>query len=159
MNFIDSVTPGDKPRIKKLLEESGFFYPFEVDVVMELIDVTTAAQNDSSGYYWIILEENGKILGFANFGPNPCSVHSWDLYWLAIDTSLKNKGLGSLLLQKTEERVIREGGRIVWAETSGRSLYQPTVAFYHKKGYTLNATLDEFYGPGDPKLIFSKKLG
>lgn len=158
MIITESISQVDKEPFKKLLEESGFFYQFEVQVVMELMDETIRTGENTCGYYWLKMEENGKIIGFANYGPNPCSVHSWELYWLAVDHSQKNKGLGSALLQKTEEKVKQMGGRILWIETSGRPLYQPTVAFYFQKEYSLEATLQEFYGPGDPKLIFSKKL-
>ncbi len=71
---------------------------------------------------------------------------------------MKNKGLGTLLLQHAEEKVKAFGGAWFWIETSGRPLYQPTVTFYLRKGYTLEATLRDFYSPGDPKLIFCKKL-
>jgi GNAT superfamily N-acetyltransferase len=158
MKISEQITPSDKAPVKKLLEDSGFFYPFEVEVVMGIMDEIIRKGSEESGYYWLKLEENGEILGFSNFGPNPCSLHSWDLYWLAVDRQQKSKGLGTELLKKTEEMVKLRGGKILWAETSGRPLYIPTVAFYGRKGYELSATLPEFYGPGDPKIIFSKRL-
>jgi GNAT superfamily N-acetyltransferase len=158
MEISENISPADKAPIRVLLEKSGFFYPFEVNVVMDLIDETVRRGSRESGYYWLKLEENGEITGFVNYGPNPCSVHSWDLYWIAVDPQVKGKGIGTKLLFKTEEKVKEMGGRILWIETSGRTLYEPTVSFYLRKGYTLAATLEEFYGPGDPRLIFTKKL-
>jgi GNAT superfamily N-acetyltransferase len=158
MEITENISLTDKEPIRSLLEKSGFFYPFEVEVVMGLIDETTRTGSLESGYYWLKLEENNEIAGFVNYGPNPCSAHSWDLYWIAVDPLKKGKGLGTELLLKTEEKVKEMGGRILWIETSGRPLYQPTVSFYLQKGYRLAATLDEFYGPGDPKLIFTKTL-
>jgi GNAT superfamily N-acetyltransferase len=158
MIITGSVSQGDKTRIRTILETSGFFYPFEIGVVLELVDETTKTNEKKSGYYWLKLEENGTMAGFACFGPNPCSVHSWDLYWLVVDHSMKNKGLGTLLLQKAEEKAMESGGTYFWIETSGRPLYEPTIAFYLKNGYTIEATLRDFYGPGDPKLIFVRKL-
>jgi len=158
MTITDHITAADKPAIKRLLEASGFFYPFEVEVVMELMDETITRGDRESGYFWLKVEEDGRILGFANFGPNPCTVHSWDLYWLAVDPGEKNRGLGTRLLRETEQKVKDMGGKILWAETSGRPLYEPTVAFYHQKGYTLEASLPDYYGPGDPKLVFRKAM-
>ncbi len=158
MEISEYISGSDKTPFRKLLEESGFFYPFEVEVVMELMDETLLKGSPASGYYWLKLEENGKLAGFVNFGPNPCSIHSWDLYWLAVTPDRKGQGLGTLLLNLTEEKVKQMGGRILWVETSGRALYKPTVDFYHHRKYTLAATLEEFYGPGDPKLIFTKRL-
>lgn len=148
----------DQPAIRQLLDESGFFYPFETEVVMDIFEETLLKGSEASGYYWCLLEEEGQLVGFANFGPNPVTLHSWDLYWLAVQENLKNSGLGTLLLTRTEETARGKGGKILWVETSGRALYQPTVAFYHRRGYTLEASLPEYYGPGDPKLIFRKTL-
>lgn len=148
----------DQPAIRQLLDESGFFYPFETEVVMDIFEETLLKGSEASGYYWYLLEEEGQLVGFANFGPNPVTLHSWDLYWLAVQENLKNSGLGTLLLTRTEETARGKGGKILWVETSGRALYQPTVAFYHRRGYTLEASLPEYYGPGDPKLIFRKNL-
>jgi hypothetical protein len=50
------------------------------------------------------------------------------------------------------------GGKILWIETSGRPLYASTEGFYRRNGYELQASLREFYGPGDPKQIYSKVL-
>jgi GNAT superfamily N-acetyltransferase len=158
MEISENITSADKAPVKKLLEESGFFYPFEVEVVMGIMDETIRYGSEASNYYWLKLEDNGDLLGFSNFGPNPCTVHSWDLYWLAVDRGLKSKGLGTQLLRMTEEKVKAMGGKILWAETSGRPLYEPTVAFYIRKGYELSATLPEYYGPGDPKIVFCRKF-
>ncbi|MDY6910698.1 MAG: hypothetical protein SWC40_12285, partial [Thermodesulfobacteriota bacterium] len=37
-----------------------------------------------------------------------------------------------------------------------RSLYEPTRAFYHRCGYARAALLQDFYAPGDHKVIFVK---
>ena len=158
MEIRSDLRETDQPAIRQLLDESGFFYPFETEVVMDIFEETLLKGSEASGYYWCLLEEEGQLVGFANFGPNPVTLHSWDLYWLAVQENLKNSGLGTLLLTRTEETARGKGGKILWVETSGRALYQPTVAFYHRRGYTLEASLPEYYGPGDPKLIFRKTL-
>ncbi len=158
MEIRTTIKKKDKEAIRRLLDESGFFYPFETEVVMEIFEETLRKGEEDSGYHWLIVEEEGDLVGFANYGANPVTLHSWDLYWLAIAEQRKNSGLGTLLLTRTEEMVRHKGGKILWIETSGRPLYQPTVEFYHRRGYTLEASLPEYYGPGDPKLIFRKSL-
>lgn len=152
------ILPSDRPALEKILASSGFFYDFEIEVALSLADETLAQGEEKSGYYWVKLLENGEVIGFANFGPNPSSVHSWDIYWLAILQEHRNKHYGSVILRETEERIRSLGGKIAWIETSGRPLYEPTRHFYLKTGYKLEATLREFYGPGDPKLVYRKEL-
>jgi len=158
MEFSEVITKEEKLPVRDLLDRSGFFYPFEVDVVLEMMDETINRGSRESGYHWLRLGAGNRLDGFCCYGPYPCSVHSWDLYWLAVDPGKKNQQLGTSLLRKTEERVREMGGKILWIETSGRALYNPTVTFYLRKGYSMQATLPDFYGPGDSKLIFCKKL-
>ncbi|NJK85488.1 MAG: GNAT family N-acetyltransferase [Bacteroidales bacterium] len=88
-----------------------------------------------SGYYFIVLEENEKVIGFCNFGPTPCTEASYDLYWIAVHKEHMNRGLGGLLLKKAEETVSGMKGKNIWVETASRELYVPTRRFYEKNGY------------------------
>jgi GNAT superfamily N-acetyltransferase len=152
------ITPADRPAFERILASSGFFYDFEIEVALSLADETFQQGQEKSGYYWVRLLEEGEVIGFANCGPNPSSVHSWDIYWMAIQQEHRSKHYGSVMLRETEERIRSVGGKIAWIETSGRPLYEPTRQFYLKNGYELEATLREFYGPGDPKLVYRKVL-
>jgi len=152
------ISPADRQALEEILTSSGYFYDFEVEVALSLADETFEKGQEKSGYYWIRLLEDGKVIGFANFGLNPSSVHSYDLYWVAVLEEFRKKHYGSLILKKSEERISDLGGKIVWIETSGRPLYEPTRYFYLKNGYELEATLREFYGPGDDKLVYRKAL-
>jgi len=152
------LTPADRPALEKILSSSGYFYDFEIEVALSLADETFEKGQEKSGYYWIRLIEDGKVIGFANFGQNPSSVHSWDLYWIAIQEEYRKMHYGSVILKEAEERIRSLGGKIVWIETSGRPLYEPTRHFYLKNGYVIEATLREFYGPGDDKIVYRNVL-
>ena len=43
---------------------------------------------------------------------------------------------------------------MIAVETSSRPDYFPTVSFYRHRGYRLEATVKNYYAPGDDKLIF-----
>jgi GNAT superfamily N-acetyltransferase len=152
------ISPVDRAALESILVSSGYFYGFEIDVALSLADETFAKGQEKSGYYWIRLIEDSKVIGFASFGPNPSSMHSWDLYWIAVHEAFRKKHYGTLILREAEKRIMSLGGKIVWIETSGRPLYEPTRHFYLKNGYELEATLREFYGPGDAKLVYRKEL-
>jgi hypothetical protein len=47
----------------------------------------------------------------------------------------------------------------VWVETAGRKQYEPTRAFYLACDYREAARLEDFYAPGDDKVVFLKVLG
>ncbi|HPW66538.1 MAG TPA: GNAT family N-acetyltransferase [Salinivirgaceae bacterium] len=141
------------PEITKL---SGYFYDEEVEIVVEIVNETY--KNPDCGYMWVIAEIDNKPVGFATYGKVPGSLHSWDLYWIVTGKSLKGCGIGKKILNFVEAEVVKNGGKILIAETSGRELYADTRAFYIACGYTLEAVIKEFYGPYDDKIFYVKRL-
>lgn len=143
--------------LRDLLISTEFFYDYEIQVAIELIETTLEKGEVSSGYHFIIAEDNEKILGFSCFGAAPCTQDSYDIYWIAVNKDMMNKGIGGHILSHTEENIYKSGGRHIWIETSSRAIYNPTREFYRKNGYEIKAELPDFYGPGDNKVIFLKK--
>ena len=159
MTVSEGISQNDRKYIEEILRSTDFFYESEINTALHIADTTISEGIEKSGYYWLkISDEEGRITAFANYGRNDFSVHSWELYWIAVNEKVRNQNLGSILLRRVEENVVREGGRILWIETSGRPMYAPTEAFYRRNGYDLQASLKDFYGPGDPKQIYAKLL-
>jgi len=98
------------------------------------------------------------VLGFTCYGPRALTDGTFDLYWLAVDTSLHHNGIGHSLLAATEEEIRKLGGRLVFVETSGLPSYESTRNFYLRTGYTWVATVKDFYRDGDDLVIFTKHL-
>lgn len=152
------ITQNDRNTIEEILRSTDFFYEFEIQTALEIADETISKGEEVSGYRWMkIIDEDG-LVAFANYGKNAFSTHSWDLYWIAVHQNSQNKKLGSVLLKAIEDDIRKAGGKILWIETSGRPLYASTEAFYKRNGYTLHASLKDFYADGDPKQIYSKVL-
>jgi GNAT superfamily N-acetyltransferase len=155
---LKGITADDRKNIEDILRSTGYFYEFEIETALEIADDTLAKGVEKSGYSWMKVTDEDGLVAFANYGKNAFSTHSWDLYWIAVHQNSRNKKLGSLLLKAIENDVRESGAKILWIETSGRPLYASTEGFYKRNGYTLQASLKDFYGPGDPKQIYSKVL-
>lgn len=158
INYRHSVNQKDKPVIKAILESTGVFYPYEIDIAIEIID-TYINQGESSGYTFILAEIDNEVVGYINYGTVPCTVNSWDIYWIAVNKQVMNLGLGTILMKKAEDDIESLGGRHIWVETSSRDDYHSTRQFYLKKQYAVAAELQDFYSEGDNKVIFHKKVG
>ena len=152
------ISVEDRKSIEEILRSTGFFYDFEIEIALDLVDDTITYGAENCGYHWMKLNDDNGMVAFANYVKNSFSVHSWDLYWIAVHHNSRHKNLGSVLLKAVEDDVRNSGGKILWLETSGRPLYAPTEDFYKRNGYTLQASLKDFYAPGDPKQIYSKVL-
>jgi ribosomal protein S18 acetylase RimI-like enzyme len=155
--YRDQLHPSDGDRVFSIVGSSGFFSPQEVELAVELIR-EREAKGPSSGYHFLFAEKAGEMMGYTCFGPIPCTVDSFDIYWIAVTESLRRLGLGKELLRKTEESIKAMGGKRIYAETSSRAQYEPTHAFYKRCGYKEAAVLEDFYSPGDHKIIFFKVL-
>jgi D-alanine-D-alanine ligase len=152
-----AVTPADLRRIRELVESTAVFSPVEVEIAVELAE-ERLAQGPASGYHFVFAEREGRVLGYACYGPIALTLGSYDLYWIAVDKTTQGQGLGRALMEKVEELVRAEGGRRIYIETSTRPPYLPTRAFYLRAGCRLECVLEDFYAVGDGKAIYVKTL-
>lgn len=153
ITFRHEVQASDVMSLTDMVIGTGFFYTHEVDVAKELIEARLK-QGVASGYEFIIAEQAGQVLGYTCFGEIACTQGSYDLYWIVVDKTQQQRGIGTLLLRQTEAAVRARRGRRIYIETSSRPQYEPTRAFYLRGGYHQCAFLPEFYGPNDGKLIY-----
>jgi len=156
MKFRYEVLPSDREDVRRIVESTGFFYPDEVDMAVELVQARLD-QGPDAGYHFVFAQDAGGVHGYTCYGPIACTRGSFDLYWIAVDKTRQQQGLGRELLRHTEERIQAAGGRRIYIETSARELYQPTQRFYERCGYEAEALLKDFYAPGDGKIIYVKQ--
>ena len=150
-----TVLEEDKENIRNILESSGFFYDFEIDVAIELAD-EFLKHGVESEYYFLFAEVDGKTLGYTCFGPIACTMHSFDLYWIGVHGDARGSGIGKILMNETEKIIKNIGGKGVYIETSSREKYIPTQKFYDSCNCELIARITDFYDEGDDKLIYRK---
>ena len=146
------LAPGDHGPIERLLRATNAFTDAEVLVALELVDETPEA-----GYRFVVAEVDGHVAGYACFGATPCTVGTYDLYWIAVDPARQNLGLGRALLDAVESAVRAEHGRLLVIETASKPEYAATRAFYERCGLDLTARIPDFYARGDDKLVYCRR--
>jgi D-alanine-D-alanine ligase-like ATP-grasp enzyme/GNAT superfamily N-acetyltransferase len=147
----------DRGPVEELIRATGFFNPEEIEVALELAD-DRLAQGEASHYHFLVGEVDGRVAGYACWGPIPGTRASADLYWIVVHPREQGKGVGAALLTAAEEWMAAAGRTRVYVETSTRAQYDPTRRFYQVCGYDLTAELVDFYAPGDGKALFLKVL-
>ena len=148
--------PKDPAHIKEIVSSTAFFREDEINVAVELVD-EWLAKGKASGYEFFFAEINGEPVAYSCYGLIPCTLHSYDLYWIATHKNFMNKGIGRALLRETENAIWKAGGTGIYVETSSRAQYAPTRAFYENNGYTLKARYEDFYDYGDDKVVYIKR--
>jgi ribosomal protein S18 acetylase RimI-like enzyme len=156
--MITNPTKEDGEQIHAINATTSVFSSEEVECVDELWEESQAHGPELSGYYFLVEKEDGQVLGYACYGPRALTDRTYDLYWIAVGPNARRGGVGRSLLAATEQAIRKLGGRLLIVETSGMPKYEPTRAFYLATGYTLEATLKDFYKDGDDLTIFTKKL-
>ena len=147
----------DIESIREIVVSTGFFYDHEVEVAVELID-ERLRKGESSGYYFVFAEVEGEMAAYSCFGHDEMTRSCFDLYWIVTHEKFRGKGIGKKLLEKTYIEAGKLGCTMIIAETSGRDHYKPTRLFYDSAGYTLEATIRDYYDKGDDKCIYVKRL-
>lgn len=152
------LRPSEREPVGALLDSTGFFNSEELAVAMELVD-DRLTHGEASHYRFLVADADGTVAGYACWGPIPGTEQSADLYWIAVARTAQGRGVGRALLAEAERWMASSGRPRVYVETAGREQYRPTRAFYEACGYTIAALLEDFYAPGDAKVIYLRVLG
>ena len=156
--MISTAIKADGPQIIDITSRIELFTQQEVDSVDEAWWEYLEYGSAGDGYHFLVYREGKKVLGYTCFGIRYLAEGVYDLLWIAVDPSVRRKGVGRELMEATEEAVREMGGRILIAETSGSPDYQSTRAFYVRIGYVNEATIKDFYKAGDDLKIYTKRL-
>lgn len=156
ITFRHEVAPEDIGKLKNIILSTELFTHEEVKVAIDLI-LERIIRREHSGYHFLLAEEaRNTTIGFSCFGPIACTKGSFDLYWIAVHAHFQNRGIGSLLLKKSEKEMAGMGSRRIFIETSSQSRYDATRRFYEKHGYKIASEIKGFYSNNDNKIIYEK---
>ncbi len=177
--------PEDRQVVLSFLAQTGFFRPDEIDIARELIDSGIAEGPKGHYQSFVACVDEGsdcglriadcglKKTGAANpkadirhpqslpvgwvcWGPTPCTLGTFDIYWIGVASAWQGRGIGRALTAFAEQTITERGGRLFVVETSSRETYAPTRRFYEALSYREAGRIPDFYGPGDDRVIFVK---
>lgn len=153
MATIRKVLPGDLKALKKVLDS---ILLFPADMLEEMI--ADYFDNPSSSDIWFtaLQEEEPVAIGFC--APEKMTEGTYNLYAIGVRKDWQGKGIGQQMMNYLEDRLKREGHRILIVETSGTADFELTQQFYKKLAYTKEAVIRDFWAAGDDKVVYWKKL-
>ncbi|OGW04235.1 MAG: hypothetical protein A2W77_03645 [Nitrospinae bacterium RIFCSPLOWO2_12_39_16] len=148
----------DREAIKIILIDTQKFNQEEIDCALELIDIYL--NNPSQKDYLIAtaINKDNEIVGYVCYGKAPLTNGAYDLYWIAVKPEYQRHGIGKILLNHIEEEIVKLSGRLLFAETSSRAVYEKTRQFYINNSFSEEARIKDFYSKGDDKIIYRKDM-
>jgi aminoglycoside 6'-N-acetyltransferase I len=153
--MIRKVKRADAEKIERILKKIPQFTEKEIDVAMELVNISSNNQTQTD-YNTFVFEENGKVLGYHCTGRRPLTDAVYDLYWIIADLESEIKGIGTELVKHAEHFVKEKGARWLLAETSSKESYSRTRNFYLRNSFSIVAEINDFYSAGDNLIVFGK---
>jgi len=156
-NFRTEVKHTDIAIVDDIVRSTGFFREDEIMIAVDLVQ-ERLYKGLESGYEFIFFEVGKKTVAYTCYGLIPCSLISYDMYWIVTHQDYRGQGIGKMLMAEAETHIAKAGGKTVYVETSSKEMYKPTCAFYLSNKYVLKAQFEDFYDVGDDKLVYIKKL-
>lgn len=158
--MIRPAVPADTPALLAIAVATGLFQPDEADALLRqtLDDLHAGALGPGHYAYAWIDDASGEPRGWVYFAENAKSNHAWDLWWIGVDPSTHDRGIGTALLAFVEDFARAAAGRLLIIETSSLAPLARTRAFYARRGYAECGRVPDFYGDGDAKVIFARTL-
>lgn len=149
----------DRDRVEAMTRAVGLFWDHEVPIALEVFDDATGGNATGTvdpDYETAGALVDGRLQGWAVWGPRPGEAGTFDLYWIVVDPAIQGRGIGGRLLEEMDRRIAGRVGRVV-VETSGREDYRGTRAFYEARGYLAIDRIADHYAPGDDQVVYEKR--
>jgi ribosomal protein S18 acetylase RimI-like enzyme len=96
--------------------------------------------------------------GWVYYAPDAYAAQVWNLWWIGVRPDAQGTGIGQALLAHVEAQVRAGDGRLLVIETSALPPLGRARAFYRRHGYAECGQIPDYYGVGDGKVIFAKRL-
>lgn len=150
--------PHESTRLVELAAATGLFTPADAASLLGGVLDDFHAGRLGEGHDVQVWADASGIAGWIYLAPSFKAEGVWDLWWIGVDPRRHRQGVGTRVLAGVEERVATLGGRLLIIETSATPPLEPARRFYLQRGYRECGTIPDFYGEGDDKVIFAKRV-
>jgi ribosomal-protein-alanine N-acetyltransferase len=103
-----------------------------------------------------VAEQAGQVVGFVWFRTEGTFHHSGYVRWIAVAREARSRGIGRLLMQHAEQRILEQGPNVFLLVSD---FNRRARAFYRKRGYTRVGVLPDYVVPGVTEHLLRKSRG
>lgn len=157
---VRAATPAHTDQIRQLALDNNMFGPDEMGDFDEML--TGFFDGTLDDHQWIVaVNDSGNVAAAAYYAPEPFADRMWNLYFIATAPEHHGSGAGTALIEHVETRLRDLGAasaRTLIVDTSSVDDYDQARAFYERRGFVEESRIRDFYGPGDDKITFWKRI-
>ena len=140
----------DIPAITAVIHGIGLFTPEEGDGFAGSLPGHFDGETDSR--VWLVTQDG---MGAAYLSPES-SPGVWNLLFLGVLPAARRGGLARALIGEVEQRLGRDGARMLVIDTSREAPMEAARALYAALGNERVGLIPDYWGPSDGKLTFRK---
>ncbi|PJF47415.1 MAG: GNAT family N-acetyltransferase [Chloroflexi bacterium] len=148
----------ERRAIGDILMRSEIFGRADAECVDAMFLETWQSPPREDHYRWLSCWRDGRMIGFACYGPESLTDRTWDLFWICVVPEARGKGAGRALMVAVESQVRQAGGRLMVIYTSSTPKYAPARRLYERAGFVCVAVVPDYYAEGDDLNIYWKRL-
>uniref|UniRef100_A0A0G4GTQ7 N-acetyltransferase domain-containing protein n=1 Tax=Chromera velia CCMP2878 TaxID=1169474 RepID=A0A0G4GTQ7_9ALVE len=141
-------------RLGVIAEEAGVF------PASELPSMISPFFSGEETHLWLVATKgDGTVVGFTYSQEEKFTDATWNLRCIAVHPEFHRQGMGKALLSATEKELETEQqARLVVIDTVGNDEFAGQAKFYSQGGYKEVARIPDFWGDGEDKLTFWKRV-
>lgn len=143
----------DIPSLKQVADSTGLF---PSDLLPDMMHGFLSEGDGNS--LWLTCEEDSRITGFCYAVQEAFTDGTWNMLALAVLPDRQGNGIGRAIVATLEKLLRDKNNRVLIVDTSGSESFAGTRSFYQRCGYTEEARIRDYWGPGDDKIVFWKAL-
>ncbi len=151
---VRKVEQADIATLKLVIDSSELFPSKMLDNM-----ISSYFNDPQSQDIWLTRDDqSGKPVAIVFCAPEKMTDGTYNLYLIAVDGKQRGRGIGAELMGYLEDKLNKDGVRVLIVETSGLPEFEQTRRFYAKLDYQQEAVIRDFYSEGEDKVVFWKKL-
>lgn len=164
LTFRYTINADDIEKVRNISASAPNFDEDCVDITAHLADdaLYQAEHPEDEDYphdtNFLFAELDGVTCAYACYGEIADSDGTYELYWLATHSKYQGQGIGKKLIGTLVEHIKSLGGRKLYLKTDSKPEYKATRNFYNSCGFTLEATLKQYYDRHDDCCIYGMCL-
>lgn len=158
--IIESVSEGERQTLLNIAVGTGLFTVDDAEALLGSVLTELARGNLPDGHAAVCWRPHvgAPAAGWAYFAPDAFAAQVWNLWWIGVLPEFRGSGAGAALLAHAERVAHAAGARILVIETSDQPVLARAQRFYITGGYAERGRIPDFYGDGEAKVVFSRRL-
>jgi len=157
---VEAASPSDRSALLAVAARTELFTVDEAEALLGGVLDSLAAERMPAGSVALAcrLTSNSQPCGWTYLAPDDHAAGVWNLWWLGVEPAAQGTGAATALLRSAEAHAREHGARLMIIETSSLDSQARARRFYARERYSAVGQVPDFYGTGDDKIIFFRRL-